>query len=194
MWPGGLIRFIEGRRREQAAGRAQAWIRTPHSLVADEEVSDTARFIGLFDVSNGVAVRAEPPSDVVFPNVELTPRSSGTPPVSGSAMTPQSPSARTAEDYPHRHSRPERTGRHRHPGTHRAPSALRAHQTYFVVTSEEGQNVGVSSPLQDKPGRGLAVIATAAFSSQSGAAVGSTGLRTLTPVGVVAGPSLSALC
>ena len=71
MWPGGLIRSIEGRRREQAAGRAQAWIRTPHSLVADEEVSDTARFIGLFDVSNGVAVRAEP-SDVVFPNVELT--------------------------------------------------------------------------------------------------------------------------
>ena len=71
VWPGGLIRSIEGRREHQAAGRAQAWIRTPHALVADEPVSDTARFIGLFDVSNGVAVRAEP-SEVLFPNVELT--------------------------------------------------------------------------------------------------------------------------
>src|SRR5699024_2702872 len=67
VWPGGLIRSIEGRRREQAVGRAQGWIRTPHSLVADEQVSDTARFIGLFDVSNGMAVRAEP-HEVVFPN------------------------------------------------------------------------------------------------------------------------------
>ncbi|WP_425556593.1 thioesterase family protein [Garicola koreensis] len=71
LWPGGLIRSIEGRRREESPGRAQAWIRTAHALVADEQVSDTARFIGLFDVSNGVAVRAKP-DEVVFPNVELT--------------------------------------------------------------------------------------------------------------------------
>lgn len=71
VWPGGLIRSIEGRRRQQAPGRAQAWIRTPHPLVADEPVSDVARFIGLFDVSNGVAVRAEP-TEVVFPNVDLS--------------------------------------------------------------------------------------------------------------------------
>lgn len=50
----------------------------------------------------------------------------------------------------------------------------------------------MSSPLQDKPGRGLAVIGTAAFSSQSGAAVGSQAFDTLTPVGVVAGRQLVA--
>lgn len=71
VWPGGMIRSIEGRRRSLGEGRAQAWIRTPHSLVGGELVSDTARFIGLFDVSNGVAVRSDP-SEVLFPNVELS--------------------------------------------------------------------------------------------------------------------------
>lgn len=71
LWPGGMIRSIQGTRREIADGRAQAWIRTDHALVADEPVSDVARFIGLFDLSNGLAVRADP-SDVLFPNVELT--------------------------------------------------------------------------------------------------------------------------
>ena len=50
----------------------------------------------------------------------------------------------------------------------------------------------MSSPLQDKPARGLAVIAASAFSSQSGAAVGSQAFDTLTPVGVVAGRQLVA--
>ena len=71
VWPGGMIRSIEGRRRLEADGRAQAWIRTPHALVEGEQVSDAARFIGLFDVSNGVAVRADP-TEVLFPNVELS--------------------------------------------------------------------------------------------------------------------------
>lgn len=48
----------------------------------------------------------------------------------------------------------------------------------------------VSSRLKDKPGRGLAVIAAAAFSSQSGAAVGAQAFDTLTPAGVVAGRQL----
>lgn len=71
LWPGGMIRSIEGTRRPISDGRAQAWIRTDHALVADESVSDVARFIGLFDLSNGLAVRADP-SEVLFPNVELT--------------------------------------------------------------------------------------------------------------------------
>ncbi|MGJ9407344.1 thioesterase family protein [Nesterenkonia aurantiaca] len=71
VWPGGLIRSIEGRRRVLAEGRSQAWIRTPHALVADESVSDVARFIGLFDVANGIAVRADP-REAFFPNVELS--------------------------------------------------------------------------------------------------------------------------
>lgn len=71
LWPGGMIRSIEGRRRPLSEGRAQAWIRTPQPLVAGEAVSDVARFTGLFDVSNGVAVRAEP-REVIFPNVELS--------------------------------------------------------------------------------------------------------------------------
>lgn len=50
--------------------------------------------------------------------------------------------------------------------------------------------VQVSSRLQDKPGRGLAVIAGSAFSSQAGAAVGAQAFDTLTPVGVVAGRQL----
>lgn len=52
-------------------GRAQAWVRTGHALVAGESVSDAARFIGLFDVANGVAGRADP-TEVLFPNVELS--------------------------------------------------------------------------------------------------------------------------
>lgn len=70
-WPGGLIRSIESRRRIVGEGHSQAWIRTPHSLVADEQVSDLARFVGLFDIANGVAVRSDP-GDVIFPNVELS--------------------------------------------------------------------------------------------------------------------------
>lgn len=50
----------------------------------------------------------------------------------------------------------------------------------------------VSSRLKDRPGRGLAVIAASAFSSQSGAAVGAQAFDTLTPVGVVAGRQLVA--
>lgn len=71
VWPGGLIRSIEGRRRVLAKGRSQAWIRTPHALVANELVSDVARFVGLFDVANGVAVRTDP-REALFPNVELS--------------------------------------------------------------------------------------------------------------------------
>lgn len=71
VWPGGLIRSIEGRRRWMGQGRAQAWVRTGHALVARESVSDAARFIGLFDVANGVAGRADP-TEVLFPNVELS--------------------------------------------------------------------------------------------------------------------------
>lgn len=71
-WKGGFLASIEtvavpgGR-----AGRRQVWARTPHEIVADEEVSDTAAAIGLVDLANGIATRARP-TDLMFPNVDLT--------------------------------------------------------------------------------------------------------------------------
>lgn len=44
----------------------------------------------------------------------------------------------------------------------------------------------MTSALEGRPGRGLAVISTSAVSTQTGAAVGSFAFGTLGPVGVVA--------
>lgn len=71
VWGGGFIYSIQVRRDEAQPGRARFWIRTDHELVADEKVSDTARFVGLLDLANGMSVR-EDPRDVLFPNVDLT--------------------------------------------------------------------------------------------------------------------------
>lgn len=71
VWPGGFIASLDGRRRPLGPGQAQAWLRTEHPLVAEEEVSDFARFCGLLDTANGVAPRAEP-TQVAFPNLDLT--------------------------------------------------------------------------------------------------------------------------
>src|SRR5690606_25705400 len=49
-WPGGYIRSIEVRTLpDHAPGRGRAWLRTPHPLLADLAVSDTARLAGLAD-------------------------------------------------------------------------------------------------------------------------------------------------
>ena len=61
-----------------------------------------------------------------------------------------------------------------------------------MLCGSAGQNGQVSSRLENRPARGLAVIAASAFSSQSGAAVGAQAFDTLTPVGVVAGRQLVA--
>jgi hypothetical protein len=46
-------------------------VRTPLPLIEDEKVSRLASAAGLFDIANGMTVRANP-RDVAFPNVDLT--------------------------------------------------------------------------------------------------------------------------
>jgi hypothetical protein len=72
VWPGGYIASLEFRPVEgPAVGRTTAWIRTPIHLVAGEEVSALARFVGLIDTANGIAVR-RPPETLFYPNVDLS--------------------------------------------------------------------------------------------------------------------------
>jgi Thioesterase-like superfamily len=71
VWPGGFIEAAEVRRAQREPGRASFWVRTDQQLVADEPVSATARAAGLFDIANGMTVRADPRA-VAFPNVDLT--------------------------------------------------------------------------------------------------------------------------
>lgn len=71
IWPGGFIASVELRRTDIAPGRAQYWARSPIPLIADEEVGPTAYAARLFDLANGMAVRANP-TQVAFPNVDLT--------------------------------------------------------------------------------------------------------------------------
>lgn len=71
VWPGGFIASVEVRRDQKEPGRAAYWVRTGQDLVADEEVSRTAAFAGLLDISNGMTVRADP-REVAFPNIDLT--------------------------------------------------------------------------------------------------------------------------
>lgn len=60
-WRGGYIRSLEIRPLPAAKpGRAAGWLRTSIALVHDEPVSDLARFIGLVDTANGIAVRRDP--------------------------------------------------------------------------------------------------------------------------------------
>lgn len=71
LWPGGFIASTEVRRLALEPGRATAWVRTDVGLVAGDSVSSAARAIGLLDIANGIAVRAEP-TEVAFPNIDLT--------------------------------------------------------------------------------------------------------------------------
>ncbi len=72
MWPGGCIASLDVRPlRAPEPGRATVWLATPVALVADEPVSELARFVGLVDTANGIAVRRSP-MEWMFPNVDLT--------------------------------------------------------------------------------------------------------------------------
>jgi hypothetical protein len=71
VWPGGFIASAEVRREQIEPGRATFWVRTPVRLIDVEEVSPLARAAGLFDIENGMTVRADP-NKVAFPNVDLT--------------------------------------------------------------------------------------------------------------------------
>ncbi len=71
-WSGGYIRSVEIRPLPGGRpGRGRGWLRTSIDLVAGEACSDLARFIGLVDTANGIAVR-ESPAAWMFPNVELS--------------------------------------------------------------------------------------------------------------------------
>lgn len=71
VWQGGFIKAAQVRRSQAEPGRASFWVTTDEPLVADEPVSATARAVGLFDIANGMTVRADP-REVAFPNVDLT--------------------------------------------------------------------------------------------------------------------------
>lgn len=71
VWPGGFLSSLEVRRAQVAPGRAAYWIRPKECLVEGEPVGATPRAAGLFDLANGMTVRADPRA-VAFPNVDLT--------------------------------------------------------------------------------------------------------------------------
>ena len=72
LWAGGFIRSLEIRRLPGwQSGRGQVWIRPKVPLLETTEVGELARFFGVIDTMNGVAVRARP-VDVAFPNTDLT--------------------------------------------------------------------------------------------------------------------------
>ena len=72
MWGGGYIRSIEFvGASDRERGRGRAWIRTPLAVVADEEVSPVAAYLGLVDTANGMNTRVDP-SDWMFPNIDMS--------------------------------------------------------------------------------------------------------------------------
>jgi hypothetical protein len=71
VWAGGFIASVEVRRGPVEPGRGAFWVRTPLPLVRDEPVGPLARAAGLFDIANGMTVRASP-AEVAFPNLDLT--------------------------------------------------------------------------------------------------------------------------
>lgn len=71
LWPGGFLATVEVRRELTLPGRAAFWVRASQPLLANEATSDLSRAVGVFDIANGMAVRAAP-SEVAFPNVDLT--------------------------------------------------------------------------------------------------------------------------
>jgi hypothetical protein len=71
-WSGGFIRSTEFRSAyDGGPGRHSAWARSPLAIVDGEEGEPLARFIGMVDTANGIAVRTGP-QEYLFPNVELS--------------------------------------------------------------------------------------------------------------------------
>ncbi|WP_421740667.1 thioesterase family protein [Cellulomonas sp.] len=71
IWPGGFVRSVEARRNQERPGRAVSWVRPTVPLLRDEDVSATARLLGVIDIANGMTPRT-PTAEVAFPNVDLT--------------------------------------------------------------------------------------------------------------------------
>ena len=74
LWPGGFIGSVQVRREEVAPGRAAFWVRSDVPLLdagAATPPGPAATTARLFDIANGMTVRADPRA-VAFPNVDLT--------------------------------------------------------------------------------------------------------------------------
>lgn len=71
VWPGGFIATAEVRREQVEPGRGAFWVRSDRQLVAGEQVGPLAHAARLFDIANGMTVRADP-WEVLFPNLDLT--------------------------------------------------------------------------------------------------------------------------
>ncbi|MDN4504806.1 thioesterase family protein [Dietzia maris] len=71
IWRGGYLASVEVRRISDGPGRSRYWVRTGVPLLTGEDVSALARMAALFDIANGMAVRADPTS-VHYPNIDLT--------------------------------------------------------------------------------------------------------------------------
>jgi len=71
VWPGGFVHTLDVRRTQREPGRATVWLRTQTALIANKEVSTTARLLGLVDAANGMTPRTAP-NEVAFPNIDLT--------------------------------------------------------------------------------------------------------------------------
>ncbi|WP_306233420.1 thioesterase family protein [Agrococcus beijingensis] len=71
-WSGGYVQSVEMRAAGPSEpGRNRVWQRTTHALVEGEPAGALARWIGLIDGANGIAVR-ERPDEWMFPNLDLT--------------------------------------------------------------------------------------------------------------------------
>lgn len=70
LWNGGYLASAEVKRISEGPGRSRYWVRTAVPLLAGEDVSTIARMAGLFDIANGMAVRADP-TEVHYPNIDL---------------------------------------------------------------------------------------------------------------------------
>lgn len=71
VWRGGYLASAQVRRIADAPGRSRYWVRTDVPLIAGEKVGDLARMAALFDIANGMAIRADP-EQVHYPNIDLT--------------------------------------------------------------------------------------------------------------------------
>lgn len=71
VWPGGFIASVELRRAQKEPGRASYWARSSTPLLTGEDSMPTATAVRLFDIANGMTVRADP-TEVAFPNIDLT--------------------------------------------------------------------------------------------------------------------------
>jgi len=71
IWQGRHVRTVDMHRRQVEPGRAWGWLRPQLPLLEGEEISPTARLLGLVDIANGLTPRLAP-AEVAFPNVDLT--------------------------------------------------------------------------------------------------------------------------